>query len=393
MIQEIAFSPRSASINVDSMQNEDQVGHKKTTTVNRVRIIPLCRLSAEADLYCKAVREEAGRCWTAMVEAHVASHGGKWQNEGQLKVLTKGQYALHSQSIQALAEKLIANVDTARTLRVTQPDARYPYKSKNYQTVTWKASAIRVKEGVIRLANGRGQKYLYLPLGEGYLGDDEQDAKIVRAELTWRANHYELCVTLDMGWSNPKKKKDGKVLGVDLGEVHVASATTETGETLIISGRELRSVKRLRNKRRAALTALIDKCQDGSRRKKEYLKQRSKASALFYRQQRDILHKASRELVDFCLEHDIRHIAFGDVRDIADGVNRGSKTNQKIAQWPHGQFRAYVKYKAAEKGITTGLVNEAYSTKTCCHCGHVRKSSPNGRVYRCTKPDCRKTTH
>lgn len=61
-----------------------------------------------------------------------------------------GIYRLHSQNIQALAENLVANVATARALRQQQVaqgvtiTARYPYKPKPFQTVTWKDRAIAV---------------------------------------------------------------------------------------------------------------------------------------------------------------------------------------------------------------------------------------------------------
>jgi Putative transposase DNA-binding domain len=45
-----------------------------------------------------------------MVSAHVASRAGQWMVAKDLKHEFKGQYGLHSQSVQALAEKLEANV-------------------------------------------------------------------------------------------------------------------------------------------------------------------------------------------------------------------------------------------------------------------------------------------
>ncbi len=51
-------------------------------------------------------------------------------------------------------------------------------------------------------------------------------ANLRRAELTWRADHYELCLTLDMGATLPPPLSVGEVAGVDLGEVHHAAVTT-----------------------------------------------------------------------------------------------------------------------------------------------------------------------
>jgi IS605 OrfB family transposase len=107
-------------------------------------------------------------------------------------------------------------------------------------------------------------------------------------------------------------------------------------------------------------------------------------SAGLYRQQRDLLHQAARKVVDFCYAEGVSRIAVGAVRDIQMGVSLGKQTNQKISQWPHGQFTWYLSEKAARLGITVEWIDEAYSTRTCSVSGHVHPSSPRGRRFRCS---------
>jgi putative transposase len=355
------------------------MGYRSKRTNCIVRIIPLRGLSAQQEALCLFLREEAGRCWTDMLNAHIESRGGKWLSSSDLKKMFKGRYALYSQTIQALAEKLEANINTARELRKSDPDARYPYHPKKFQTVVWKEEAIhRLDNDQILLSNGRNNTPLVLSVPSEYL-----DVDIRKAELTWRADHYELCLTIDTGLVNPPRKQTGQMAGVDLGEVNIAAVATESGEALVVSGRALRSVKRLRNKRHAALTSLISRCKPGSKRQRRLLKSKAKASAKLYRQQRDILHKASRRVVEFCQANDVKSIAVGDVRDIQDGVDLGSKSNQKVGQWPHGQFVQYIAYKSAEYGMQADRIPEDYSTRTCSCCGLVKNSAPRGRVYAC----------
>ena len=64
-------------------------------------------------------------------------------------------------------------------------------------------------------------------------------------------------------------------------------------------------------------------------------------------------------------------------------MRSGAKTNQKISQWPHGQFARYVREQAARLGIAVEWIDEAYSTRTCCVSGHIQPSSPRGRRLRC----------
>jgi len=80
------------------------------------------------------------------------------------------------------------------------------------------------------LSNGRGRKPLILKLPDEY-----QSANIVRAELTWRADHYKLRITLDTGEVNPPFNSCVKTAGVDLGEVNIAVVVTDAGQGVVIA--------------------------------------------------------------------------------------------------------------------------------------------------------------
>jgi putative transposase len=329
-----------------------------------------------------------------MVQAHVASRGNKkWLKCEDIEKQFKGKYSLHSTCIQGLAQKLKANIATARQLRLMQKQAkhsvtaRFPYHEKKYQTVIWKQSALRWRpDGRLMLSNQRGTQPLVLALAERYRGLD-----ICKAELTWRADHYELCLTSDTGIEISETQPKGRVAGVDLGEIHIAAVATENGDTLLVSGRALRSVKQLRNKRHTAYTSLLSKCKKGSKRYRKLLKSKTRASAKCYRQQRDILHKASRHVVNFCVANKVDVLAVGDVRDIQDSVALGKKNNQKISQWAHGRFKGYLTYKGKSLGIQVEEIPEDYSSRTCSNCTNVKEIAPKGRVYTC--PCCGAVIH
>src|SRR5689334_22501580 len=189
------------------------MGYKTSDTNCVVRLVPL-DLSGAQERQCEALRREAGRAWTDMLKAHIESRSGKWLTANDLMRDFKGLYALHSQSVQALAQKLEANVDTTRKNRLGgDTEARYPYKEKPYQTVTWKDQGLRQRDGRLILSNGRGRDPLILSLPLEY-----RSANIRKAELLWRADHYELALTIDTGTSNPPLIRRVKTAGVDLGE-------------------------------------------------------------------------------------------------------------------------------------------------------------------------------
>ena len=362
--------------------------YKQTKTQCVVRLISLRGLSAAQLSQCQALRQEAGRLWTDLLTLHAQARAqGQWLSVGELEQATKGgQYALHSQSVQALCQKFSANVETATDLRrqelaeTGRVQTQYPHHPKVYQTVIWKDQALTIlPSGELRLPSGGQRPPLLLPLPDEY-----REANLRRVEVTWRADHYELCLTLDTGTTLPPPLPAGAVAGVDLGEVHIAAVTTTRRHALVLSGRQLRACKQWRNKVHSVLQEKLSRCQPGSRRAQRLLKRKARVSARVYRQQRDLLHQAARKVVDFCHTEGVARIAVGDVRDIQTGVSLGKRTNQKISQWPHGQFAHYLSEKAAQLGITVEWIDEAYSTRTCSVSGHVQPSSPRGRRFRCS---------
>jgi putative transposase len=287
--------------------------------------------------------------------------------------------------VQALCQKFAANLETATELRrrelaeIGHIQTAYPHHPKVYQTVIWKNQALQVlPNGLLRLPSGGQRPPLVLPLPAEY-----HTTNVRRVELTWRADHYELCLTLDTGAALPPPLPARAVAGVDLGEVHVAAVTTTRRHALVVSGRQLRACKQWRNKVHSVVQEKLCRCQPGSRRAKRLLKRKAQVSAKLYRQQRDILHQAARKVVTFCQIEGVTHMAVGDVRDIQTGVSLGRVTNQKISQWPHGQVVRYLNEKAARLGIRVEWIDEAYSTRTCSQSGHVQSSSPRGRRFRC----------
>lgn len=59
--------------------------YRKAQTACVVRIIPLRGLSKTQTELCSVLRQEAGRCWTDMLHAHIESRGGKWLSSGELE--------------------------------------------------------------------------------------------------------------------------------------------------------------------------------------------------------------------------------------------------------------------------------------------------------------------
>jgi putative transposase len=287
---------------------------------------------------------------------------------------------LHAHSADAVVQSFLASLKSWRERRKTDSNARPPRRRRYYYKIQWKASAIKVVNGKLRLSNGKGNKPLVIP----WVWDTP-----VWVEIGWDGKQYELRACYKIVDAPPKgEKEEGGVAGVDLGEVHLAVA--HDGEnTYIANGRLLRSKCRYQNKLQAKLSRLIDRKKRGSRRYRRLIRSKRKQLARLNRQIRDILHKQTTRLVSTLCARGVQTVVIGDIRNIRVSAARvsgtesfyGKKANQKIHQMVHGQARHYITYKAERLGMRGVLQDERYSSQTCPACN--KRNKPQGRGHRC----------
>ena len=78
---------------------------------------------------------------------------------GSLDALVKSK-KLHAHSADAVVQSFCASLKSWRSLKKSHSEARPPRRFGKYFKVIWKASAIRVKNGNLVLANGKGNEPL-----------------------------------------------------------------------------------------------------------------------------------------------------------------------------------------------------------------------------------------
>ena len=94
-----------------------------------VRIYWLKQLDRKQRSHMRAAQQEAARVWMYCLERHRAARveRTRWPSQVDLQRATKGgQYAMHSQSIQLVCQQFLANVQTIKHLRLSNPRHRYP---------------------------------------------------------------------------------------------------------------------------------------------------------------------------------------------------------------------------------------------------------------------------
>jgi putative transposase len=201
-------------------------------------------------------------------------------------------------------------------------------------------------------------------------------------KLVWK-DGYELHVSVPV---SPAATAPGEALAtVDLGEIHQAAVTTNTGAALVVSGRGIRSLKRRHHMALGQLAKKRKRCKPGSRRSRKLWAARRKVSARKRRQIRDLRHKGARKVITFCQEQGVGRLFTGN----PDGVrkqNSGRHHNQRMAGWEYGQDIAYLTYKAKVAGIESFTGSERGTSRKSPVCGWKRRVK--GRTWRCRNSRC-----
>ncbi len=82
------------------------------------------------------------------------------------------------------------------------------------------------------------------------------------------------------------------------------------------------------------------------------------------RKMEDYMHKASRNIVDFCKDNDIPTIVIGYNKDWKRNSKLSHRVNQSFVGIPTQRLIEMIQYKAQEAGITVILTEESYTSGT-----------------------------
>lgn len=153
----------------------------------------------------------------------------------------------------------------------------------------------------------------------------------------------------------PKRKK-GNIAGIDLGLDNLATvAINKRGiRPLLINGRPLKSMNLHFNNKRNKIQSKLKKCND---------KYMSHKLETLYRKHNNrfntYMHKASKKIIDYCLEHNVKQIIIGH--------NKLQKQESKLKNFvaiPTFRLIELIKYKAEYQGIEVIETEESYTSIT-----------------------------
>jgi putative transposase len=344
-----------------------------------VRIYPLKGLDSRTRARLKGAQMEASRVWMYCMERHRVARLARtaWPDRDDLQCETKGgQYRLHSQSIQMVCQQFLANVKTIKQLRPSNPRHRYPYHPKKYMTVHWPAQAISRQGKRLILPMGRGRKSLSFHL-------PDLPEQIGAVSLVWNGGYeLHLVVPAALSASAETTSRQSVRATADLGEIHQVAVTTTTGKGLLVSGRGMRASKQGYNRTLGQLSRLQSRCHKGSKRwrRLQYAKARERSKK--ERRVRDLRHKGTRQVIDFCRQEGVQTLYVGDPHGVRN-ENKGRHHNQRMSQWEYGKDKQYLHEKCQQVGIVCFSGSERGTSSRCPRCDWRKK--PTGRNWTCRR--------
>ena len=150
-----------------------------------------------------------------------------------------------------------------------------------------------------------------------------------------------------------------RAIGVDIGVANLATIAGNAGQVpFIAKGGAAKSVNHFFNKKLAELRSIakVENHRETTRRIRRLCRKRDNKV-------RDIFHKVSRYIVNYCIRNNVGTIAVGYNPGWKQHSNMGCRANQAFVQLPFRALVSQIEYKAALVGITTILVEEGYTSR------------------------------
>jgi len=150
-----------------------------------------------------------------------------------------------------------------------------------------------------------------------------------------------------------------RAIGVDIGVCNLATIAGNAGQRpFVAKGGAAKAMNLYFNKELARLQSAARKANGrGTTRRIRHLC-RARDNKI-----RNIFHKISRYIVNYCITNNVGTIAVGYNRGWKQHCDMGKQANQTFVQLPFRALVAQIEYKAALLGITTILVDERYTSR------------------------------
>ena len=184
-------------------------------------------------------------------------------------------------------------------------------------------------------------------------------ARLMEVKVKPVSGGYELLLVYDV--KDPCVQVGTHSAAVDFGVDNTMAVVSDTGNSLIFRGRNIKSINQYFNKQKAERVSLMTKGKQTTG--KVWSKYLDRLSAYRINYIRDCFHKMSRILLEWCKEHEIGTLVLGSNQFWKQESEMGKRNNQSFVSIPFDMLKSMIELKACEYGITVTRTEESYTSK------------------------------
>ena len=156
------------------------------------------------------------------------------------------------------------------------------------------------------------------------------------------------------------KQDNSRYIGIDIGLDNLATLTNNVAtQPVIISGRKLKSINKYYNKRMSYYREIAKRMNN-----LDYTNRMNKLTIKRNNIITDLIHKASKSIINYALSCDSNTIVIGNNKDWKRNSPMNKKVNQSFVGIPHQMLINQIIYKAENVGIKTIVTEESYTSGT-----------------------------
>jgi putative transposase len=210
----------------------------------------------------------------------------------------------------------------------------------------------------------------------------DYDCRLTRNRL----GHYHICIPqpLDMKSDNQAQRVLGRVAALDPGVRTFHTVYDATGHVLEVGKNDIGRIYRLCY----YLDNLESRITLATGKKQKY---RMRKAAMRMRLRiRNLIDECHKKLATFLLsEYEVILLPSFEAKDMVSRRKRvlSSKSARAMLTWSHYRFKQRLLFKRQEYPWCKVLVvDEAFTTKTCGHCGKLHPTLTSAKIFQC--PSC-----
>jgi putative transposase len=179
---------------------------------------------------------------------------------------------------------------------------------------------------------------------------------VVEVRITPEGNRYKIEIVHDHVVPTVISTEPRKIASIDLGLNNLVTMVDNIGDTpIVINGRIAKSMNQYYNKKKARLMSRVGDKGTSNRLWTLSLKRDHKIH--------DQMHKVSRFVVTWCIEHEIDTLVVGKNNEWKQEIDLGRKNNQNFVSIPFESLIKKLVYKCEDAGIQFVETEESYTSK------------------------------